>query len=129
MAADVTQEAFLRYATRYGTDTIEPALLYRIARNLALDCLRKSKPSSELTESCAENGSDPETDMVIQEEFQRMLAALQRLNSEDREILSLVSGDEELRYRDIAAILGISEGNARIRVHRARIRLREEMKK
>ena len=128
LAADVTQEAFLRYASRYGSDTIEPALLYRIARNLAMDFLRKSRRSCELIEPCADDGNDPESAMVIQEEFRRMLVALQRMNAEDREILALVSSDEALRYRDIAAILGISEGNARIRVHRARIRLREAMK-
>ncbi|WP_028325092.1 RNA polymerase sigma factor [Desulfatirhabdium butyrativorans] len=128
LAADLTQDAFLRYASRYGVDRIEPALLYRIARNLMIDAFRKRKPDTSLTELLIDERNDPEMDATVHSEFRRTLEALQQMKAEDREILALVSGDDELGYGDIARILGISEGNVRIRVHRARMRLREALK-
>jgi RNA polymerase sigma-70 factor (ECF subfamily) len=128
LAADLTQDAFLRYASRYGVDRIQPALLYRIARNLMIDTFRKRKPDTALTELLIDERNNPEIDATVHSEFRRTLEALQRLKPEDREILALVSGDDELGYGDIARIMGISEGNVRIRVHRARMRLREALK-
>jgi RNA polymerase sigma-70 factor (ECF subfamily) len=128
LAADLTQDAFLRYASRYGVDRIQPALLYRIARNLMIDTFRKRKPDTALSELLIDERNNPEIDATVHSEFRRTIEALQRLKPEDREILALVSGDDELGYGDIARIMGISEGNVRIRVHRARMRLREALK-
>ena len=48
------------------------------------------------------------------------------LAPEERDALSLaVSSD--LSYREIAQITGTSEGNVKVRVHRARIKLRKMM--
>jgi RNA polymerase sigma-70 factor (ECF subfamily) len=54
-------------------------------------------------------------------------AALGRLVSEDQEILRL-AGWEELAPREIAIVLGISQVAARSRLHRARRRLRAELR-
>jgi RNA polymerase sigma-70 factor (ECF subfamily) len=56
------------------------------------------------------------------------LDALQALSLEDRELLSLVAG-EALSYRDMAAILETTENNIKVRVHRARKRLRGQLSK
>lgn len=128
LAADLTQDAFLRYASRYGHDRVEAPLIYRIARNLLIDAYRKRKPDSELSEFLMDDRNNPEQDATVQSDFRRTLEALQRLKPEDRDILALVSGNDELGYGDIARIMGISEGNVRIRVHRARVRLREILK-
>lgn len=55
-----------------------------------------------------------------------LLRVLARLGEEDREILML-AGWEELKSPQIARVLGISAVAARVRLHRARRRLRAEL--
>jgi RNA polymerase sigma factor (sigma-70 family) len=55
-----------------------------------------------------------------------LLDALAKLGEEDREVL-LLAGWEELRSPQIARVLGISAVAARVRLHRARRRLRAEL--
>jgi RNA polymerase sigma-70 factor (ECF subfamily) len=65
--------------------------------------------------------------MAVREEYRRVLAAMQDLAPEERDVLALVaSGD--LSYREISRITGTSEGNVKVRVHRARVKLRKMMK-
>ena len=65
--------------------------------------------------------------MMVREDYRLVLEAMQKLAPEERNVLSLVvSGD--LSYREIARITGTSEGNVKVRVHRARVKLREMMK-
>ena len=56
-----------------------------------------------------------------------MLAALKKLGDDERDILALViSGD--LSYREIASILGTTEANIKVKVHRARVKLKNILK-
>ena len=52
---------------------------------------------------------------------------MNKLETDEREILALVL-TEELKYREIASIMGINEGNVKIKVHRARLKLKEILK-
>ena len=61
-------------------------------------------------------------DMLVQDEFHRTLAAVQRLPETDRTLL-LMRAAEELSYKDIAAAAGLSVAAAKVRVFRARARL------
>ena len=49
---------------------------------------------------------------------------MKKLDADEREILALTL-TEDLKYKDIASIVGINEGNVKIKVHRARLKLRE----
>jgi RNA polymerase sigma-70 factor (ECF subfamily) len=51
---------------------------------------------------------------------------MQQLEPEERDVLALVVSND-LSYREIARITGISEGNVKVRVHRARVKLRKMM--
>jgi RNA polymerase sigma factor (sigma-70 family) len=55
-----------------------------------------------------------------------LLTALARLSEEDRELLTLTSWDE-LSATEVARVLDIKPGTARVRLHRARARLRSEL--
>ena len=54
-------------------------------------------------------------------------AALARLDALDREALAFAAAGE-LSYAEIAGLLGLSEASLKVRIHRARLRLRELMK-
>jgi RNA polymerase sigma-70 factor (ECF subfamily) len=61
---------------------------------------------------------------MAREEYRRVLVALQKMDEDERDILSLVIGGD-LSYREIAAISGISEANVKVKVHRSRLKLRK----
>jgi RNA polymerase sigma factor (sigma-70 family) len=52
-----------------------------------------------------------------------VLDAIGRLNPVDREHIALLAA-ETFTYREIGKLLGISEANVKVRVHRARLRLK-----
>lgn len=61
-----------------------------------------------------------------EQSFDLVHEALARLRSRDREILTLSAWDD-LDNRDIAEVLGVSEKNVAVRLHRARKRLVREL--
>lgn len=61
---------------------------------------------------------------MVREEYRRVLQAMQQLNEEERDVLSLaLNGD--LSYREIGELTGTSEGNVKVKVHRARAKLKK----
>jgi RNA polymerase sigma-70 factor (ECF subfamily) len=61
---------------------------------------------------------------MVREEYRRVLGAAGQLEKDERDLLALVvSGD--LSYREIASICSISEANVKVKVHRARLKLKE----
>ena len=64
--------------------------------------------------------------MMVRDEYRRVLLAMQQLGEEERDTLALVVSSD-MTYRDIAEITGTSEQNVKVRVHRARIKLRKSM--
>lgn len=67
----------------------------------------------------------PEDVVVAGDESRRVLDALQRLSSLDREVLQLAAW-EELRHAEIAKVLGIRPDAVRQRIHKAKKRLTHE---
>ena len=129
LASDVMQESFARYLKNYGKREHTAALLYTIARNLTIDALRKQNrlPHSHLTGDQIQSGQG-EDDFMVRDEYRRVLNAFQQLDVDERDILALaVSSD--LLYRDIAKVIGTSEANIKVKIHRARLKLREIMRK
>ncbi len=76
------------------------------------------------------NNNDVNNDMldalIRSEDQEHVRQAVQRLPKRQREIV-LLRYVGELSFRDVARVLGISEGAARMRVNRALRRLAEEM--
>jgi RNA polymerase sigma-70 factor, ECF subfamily len=123
-AEDVTASAFERAYRRQRTYKAargsERAWLFGIARNAALDELRRRKrvaPLASEPEAAPEDDADPIRRATVR-------AALAGLDARDRELVALkfFAG---LDNAEIAAVLGISASNAGTRVHRAVHRLRE----
>ena len=126
LASDILQESFTRYLEKYGETDQSPALLYAIARNAVVDGHRKRRPNTPLVDELELPQSNPEAHIMVREDYRRVLAAMQELKPEERDVLALVVSSD-LSYREIARITGTSEGNVKVRVHRSRLKLRKMM--
>jgi RNA polymerase sigma-70 factor (ECF subfamily) len=124
LSMDIMQESFLRCFERYRDKTLNISLLYTIAHNLFIDFTRREKRKTALEQDTADQNADTENEYRVKQEYRRVINAMKRLEKDEREIMALAL-TEELKYRDIASIMGINEGNVKIRVHRARMKLRE----
>jgi RNA polymerase sigma-70 factor, ECF subfamily len=128
-AEDVTAQAFERafrksksYDARRGS---ERAWLFGIARNAALDELRKRKRRAVL-EADPEDTSSPSpedhAELALRRETVR--AALASLDGRERDLIALKFAGG-LSNAEIARVLGMSESNAGTRLHRTITKLRE----
>jgi len=124
LASDIMQESFTRYLEHYGPQTQNVSLLFTIARNLVWDNTRKKTNNKEIENNIEDMTFNPEEQLLVRESYRNALSAMQKLKKSQRDLLALtVSSD--LSYREIANILGISEANVKVKVHRARILLKE----
>ncbi|MBN2059059.1 MAG: sigma-70 family RNA polymerase sigma factor [Deltaproteobacteria bacterium] len=124
LSGDIMQESFTRLLKHYGPEVQDVALLYKIARNAVLDHIRKNSRNSKLEEDDRPDRSiDSESLLMVRQEYHMVLAAMKKLEAGDREIMALLANGE-FSYHEIAQITGISEGNVRVKVHRARLKLK-----
>ena len=128
LSNDILQESFTRCLEHYGSHTRNVSLLYTIARNSLTDHFRRSRKDYFRDEDLEDMTNNQEHALMIRQEYRQVLAGMQKLNKDERDILALtLSG--ELSYSDIASIVGISQGNVKVKVHRARMKLREILRK
>jgi RNA polymerase sigma factor (sigma-70 family) len=128
VSEDLVQEVFLRilrYRHTYRPGTSFRGWMYQIARNTRIDQVRKVRPESPLTtEPLATTLGGVSDDAERQQEAQLLQRALMQLPEDKREILVL-SRFQELKYDEIARLLGCETGAVKVRVHRALQQLRE----
>ena len=126
-AEDLASETFVRAwgrRDRLRTETLKGYLL-AIARNIYLKQLRRSKNHAELPEVLVDTAPDPQRTAAARLDLDRVTLALAQLSEMDR--LALVLRTEHgLPYEEIARVLDLSVGAARVKVHRARRRLLAE---
>jgi RNA polymerase sigma-70 factor (ECF subfamily) len=125
LSSDIMQESFTRYLEHYGNQAESVSLLYTIARNTLADHARKQGRTTPLdSDDQEDSSSNQEHALMVREEYRQVLGAIQRLKKDEREILALaVSG--VLSYREIASIAGTTEANVKVKVHRARLKLKK----
>ena len=128
-AEEVTAAAFeraYRKRSRFDRGRGEPrAWLFGIARNAALDELRRRGRQAELAAEPEDLAAVPAVESAEQSERRLALnAGLATLPPRDRELIALkfFAG---LGNAEIASVLGISESNAGTKLHRAVTKLRE----
>jgi RNA polymerase sigma factor (sigma-70 family) len=126
VSEDLVQEVFLRilrYRQTYRPGTAFRTWMYQIARNTRIDQVRKVRPESPLTiEPLAPTRASDDAER--QQEAQLLQRALMQLPEDKREILVL-SRFQEMKYDEIARLLGCETGAVKVRVHRALQQLRE----
>jgi len=131
MAEDVFQQAWVQVAeriSRYDPGRPFAPWLFTVARNLALDQLRRQRPQSleETDEPAAPPRDDPHARAVAGQRSSRLAAAVAGLAALDREGLSL-RFEGELELPQLAATLGVPLPTAKARLYRALARLRERL--
>ena len=126
LARDLVQETFARYLSRYGRDSEQLGLLFTIARNAGLDALRRRRTSPLPERETADPRRDPEHQLIDRQEMDRVLAAIRRLDDTDRQLVAFLATGT-FSYREIGRLLDLSETNVKVRVHRARLKLKALM--
>ena len=127
LAQDITSETFLRVwlAEQPVRPASVKAWLFVIARNLYRHELRhlgRRMPLDPAMPSSDSASAGPEAALAAKEKLARVLKALAALPEVDRFAL-LLRVVEGFSYTDIAATLHISIAAAKVKVHRARLRL------
>jgi len=126
-AEDITAQAFERaYRRRRSFDRRrgeERAWLFGIARNAALDELRRRRRLSALMVEPEAAGDDAvaQDDLVLRRTVVR--SALATLSARDREVIAL-KFHAGLSNGELARVLGVSESNAGTILHRSVQKLR-----
>jgi RNA polymerase sigma-70 factor (ECF subfamily) len=96
--------------------------LFAIARNLYLQQRRHSKRMTPIDAEVRDTRPDPHQQARARDELRVVLEALQALPEIDRSAV-LMRADAGMPYEEIARALGISEASAKVKVHRARLKL------
>jgi RNA polymerase sigma factor (sigma-70 family) len=130
---DLLQEILLalwRALPRFRGDCAEKTFVLRVAHNRAITHRFKPRAHIEPLDAAAavaDGRPTPEADAAAAQRLERLRRALQTLPVPARQVLTLSL--EGLSGAEIAAVLGISENNAGVRLFRARRALREELER
>ncbi len=124
-AEDIAQDAYLRFQAAMQEEVRENpiAYLYRIVRNLALDCRRRTRleknifvqDADDIVEALPADSPDIERQAMANAEFELLLAALAELPERTRTALEMhrLGG---FKLREIAQHLGVSKSMAQFLV-------------
>lgn len=138
-AEDVSQDVFVRAWKAFRGREFRPThaafstWLFQVARNAALDCLRRRKrrPTEPLEVldakvGVAESGPNARDESMSREIGDRIAAAVARLPEDQRAVLVL-SEYEGLSYAEIAGVMTCSVKSVESRLYRARQFLRGQL--
>jgi len=126
-AEDLTSATFQkawRARDRYRRDQAAVSTwLLAIARNVAIDHFRRSRPEVPLVEDAARDEETPETAALRAGQSRRLAGLLFALPERERELLALKYGADATN-RAIATLTGLSESNVGTILHRTVVSLR-----
>lgn len=132
-ALDLTQDTFLRafqHLDQWRPEARFTTWLFQIARNLAIDRLRRDARVAFVAWpddlQLADPAAGPEAALETAQRYRQLEAALARLPREHREIL-LLREIEGLSYDDLGTVLDLHPGTVKSRLARARAALLEKM--
>lgn len=101
--------------------------MYRVAVNTAIVFLKKDKKKVDKYVIASDNIKEEETDSHIKEsQIEHFYKAVQKLEKIDKAIIFYQL--EGFSHKEIGENLGISEGNARVKLNRAKEKLKEIIK-
>lgn len=130
---DCAQDAFLaayRNLFRYTEEHPFRAWLYAIARNKALDLLRKRRRagSQPLDETIVDHQPGPEEVSLVNEQASMLSEVLNELPEHYKQALYL-RYHQELTYEEIALVLQIPVSRVKTYLHRGKEKLRQHLER
>jgi len=143
-AEDLTQEVFVKVSRALETfrgDSQLSTWLYRIATNAAIDKIhsssfRQNAQESTLDDMCEAQTKDIWTgeespaleQILLQKDRFRCFSSFVRKLPVNYRLVVMLSEMEGLACKEIAEILGVSQDVVKIRLHRGRAKLLQELK-
>lgn len=126
LADDITSDTFVRVWLARGRirELTVKSYLFTIARNAYRDVQRKGWRRASLDEERLDARISAHAHLEQKEELAGVLAALQELPEVDRAAL-LMRALDDMPYEEIADALQITVPAAKVKVHRARVKLME----
>ena len=129
-AEELTQDVFLKAFQQLSSFKAESTFstwIYRIAINIAISAVRKKRNDVlRLDDSVFANLSDTQVDAALEDEseeqMERLQQAMNQLEADERALITLYYL-EERPLAEVAFILGLTEGNAKVKLHRIRKKL------
>jgi len=126
-AKDLCQEVFVNAWNALPTfkaKSSHKTWLYRITVNTCLMQLRKQKrmPTDSLDKALVAQAADQKPD----HDYNELYAAIGKLAEVDRLLIMLVLDD--LSYEEIGQVMGIKQGNLRVKIHRIKEKLKDLMR-
>ena len=136
-AEEVLQEGFIKIFDKLEAFNYEGSFegwMRRIMSNTAIDSIRKSKKNPILTDNDADFKLGSEDPMVIHEEVETIglkaeiaMEAINELSPAYKAVFNLYVL-EEYTHKEIAEILGISEGTSKSNLSKAKVNLQKILK-
>lgn len=128
IAQDICQETFIKawkslpsFKERGGS---LQAYIFKIARNLIIDAKRKKKEERLPKYQEIETNDNLDEKITREENASKVQKALDKLDDLEKQII-ILHYFEDMTGREIAQIVGIKEGNLRVKTHRALKKLKE----
>ena len=129
-AEELTQDVFLKAFQQLSSFKAESSFstwIYRIATNLAISAVRKKRNDVlRLDDSVFSHLSDTQVDAALEDEseeqMERLQQAMNQLEADERALITLYYLEEKPLV-EVAFILGMTEGNAKVKLHRIRKKL------
>ena len=129
-AEELTQDVFLKAFQQLSSFKAESSFstwIYRIATNVAISAVRKRKEEAiRLDDSVFANLSDTQVDEALEddseEQLQRLQQAMEQLEADERALITLYYMEEK-PLTEVAFIMGLTEANAKVKLHRIRKKL------
>lgn len=127
LAKDLTQETFINIwgaLDKFKGDSSYKTWIYRITVNTCLKSIRDNKTQNHVSldqhiiptqhQNQQNAGGKP---------YQELYRAIGQLSDVNRLIVIMML--DEVAYKDIAEVVGITEGNLRVKIHRIKKKLKE----
>jgi RNA polymerase sigma factor (sigma-70 family) len=122
-ANDLSQEVFINIwnaLDQFRNEAAYKTWIYRITVNTCLQYLRKERKIVKLPEETISLLQVPET---ADKNYKTLYTAIGQLNEIERLIIMMVL--EEMPYNEISKIMGITETNLRVKIHRIKSNLKK----
>ena len=125
-AKDIAQETFIHVweqLPKFRNESDIGTWIFRIASN---QCLRQLEKSRRMQKSELPFQLEAKTEISNEGKIAFLYKCISELNETDRIIISLEL--ENLKQSEIASIVGLSETNTRVKIHRIKEKLTQKFK-